>query len=230
MIRKLLVVGAVVAGVVALGAGPAFAHVEIEREGEVGSEGVVTARMTVPNEEANAATTQVELVFPETPALTSVQPAAVPGWTASVRKSASGNMTGIVWTGGPLSGDVKVVFPFSVGPIAAGTKTITFRALQTYDNGDLVRWIEPTPAGGAEPEHPSPVLTVTGKQVTGDAAAPSSGSDDHAASTTTTNHSDSDDGMSTGAIVAIVAGVIIVVALVIWLIVRSRKRTKTPTA
>jgi len=32
MIRKLLVAGALVAGVIALGAGPAFAHVEIERE------------------------------------------------------------------------------------------------------------------------------------------------------------------------------------------------------
>jgi len=227
MIRKLLVAGALVAGVIALGAGPAFAHVEIEREGEVGSDGVVSAQVTVPNEEANAATTKLELVFPDTPALTTAQPAAVTGWTAAVQKSPSGNVTSIVWTGGPLSGSAKVVFPFTVGPIPAGTKTITFKGLQTYNNGDVVRWIEPTPPGGAEPEHPSPVLTVVGKQPVDDAAPP--GGNGHTAAATT-SHSSSDDGMSTGAIVAIVIGVIIVVALVVWLIMRSRRRTKTPTA
>jgi uncharacterized protein YcnI len=228
MIRKLLVAGAVVAGVVALGAGPAFAHMEIEREGEVGSNGVVTAQVTVPNEEAPASTTQVELVFPGQPALTNVQPTAVPGWTATVQKSASGNVTGIVWAGGKLSGTAKVVFPFTLGPIPADTTTITFKGLQTYDNGTVVRWIEPTPAGGPEPEHPSPVLIVRGKQVSD--AAPSTGGSSHAAATQTTKSSNSDSGMSTGAILAIVIGVIIVVALVVWLVVRSRRRTKTPTA
>src|SRR5262249_8623834 len=158
-------------------AGPAFAHVEIEREGEVSSDGVVNAQITVPNEEANAATTQLDFDFPDTPALTSVQPAAVPGWTATVVKSPSGNVTSVVWKGGPLSGDAKVVFPLTIGNFPAGTKTVTFKALQTYNNGDVVRWIEATPAGGAEPEHPTPVLVVRGKQVSDDddAATPASG-------------------------------------------------------
>ena len=55
MIRKLAVVGAIVTGVVALVAGPAFAHVEIERDGEVGADGVVATTLHVPNEEPTPA-------------------------------------------------------------------------------------------------------------------------------------------------------------------------------
>src|SRR4051794_34352401 len=135
MIRKLLVAGAVIAGVVALGAGPAFAHVEFEREGEVSSDGTVSATLNVPNEEANASTTQVELVFPESPKLTTATRGPVPGWTAWVAKSPSGEVTGIPGTGGKISGEDKVASPLTLGPAPADTDTIVFRAVQTYDNG-----------------------------------------------------------------------------------------------
>jgi Domain of unkown function (DUF1775) len=36
-----------------------------------------------------------------------------------------------------------------------------FKALQTYSDGDVVQKIEPTMKGGAEPEHPAPVLKLT---------------------------------------------------------------------
>lgn len=39
---------------------------------------------------------------------------------------------------------------------------MTFLAVQTYDSGEVVRWIEPTPEGGEEPESPAPVLSMTG--------------------------------------------------------------------
>ena len=78
--------------------------------------------------------------------------------------------------------------------------TVDFKALQTYNNGDIVRWIEPTPAGGEEPEHPAPVLTRARQGREDD--------DDHA-DATDAGHSDveaRDDGLSTGAIIAIVVG------------------------
>ena len=79
-------------------------------------------------------------------------------------------MTGVTWTGGPLTGSQEVEFPLSLGTIPANTKTVQFKALQTYDNNTVVRWIEVTPAGGAEPEHPAPVLTARGKQAVDDDA------------------------------------------------------------
>jgi hypothetical protein len=32
--------------------------------------------------------------------------------------------------------------------------------LQTYSNGEIVRWIDPNAPGSAEPEHPMAVLTL----------------------------------------------------------------------
>jgi uncharacterized protein YcnI len=225
MIRKLAAVGAIVTGVVALVAGPAFAHVEIQRNGQVSSEGVVQATLSVPNEETNAGTVKVTLVFPKTPGLSTAQPLPIDGWSFNVEKNPAGDVTQVVWTGGPLTGDAKVELPLTIGTIPSGTDTVDFKALQTYDNGDEVRWIEPTPPGGEEPEHPAPVLYVTG-EAPHDAAATDdhgSSSGDQAATTTSEQSSDSDGGMSTGVIIAIVVGVIIVLALLAWILSRSRR-------
>lgn len=215
MIRKLAVVGAIVTGVVVLVAGPAFAHVEIERDGDVGADGVVAATLHVPNEEAGAGTVKVELVFPATPKLTTVEAGAVNGWTATVQKNAAGDVVGVTWTGGPLTGEQAASFPLSVGNVPDGVDAVDFKALQTYDNGTVVRWIEPTPPGGAEPEHPAPVLTVRGAAGGHDAA----GSGNHASDSGT----HSDDGLSTAAIVAIVVGIALVLAILGFIVSRSRR-------
>ena len=71
MIRKLAIVGAIVTGAVALVAGPAFAHVEIEREGDVSSTGVVAATLEgARTRRTTPGTVTIELVFPATPKLT----------------------------------------------------------------------------------------------------------------------------------------------------------------
>jgi uncharacterized protein YcnI len=225
MIRKLAIVGAIVTGVVALVAGPAFAHVEIERDGEVGADGVVAATLHVPNEETNAGTVKVVLVFPGTPQLTVAEPEAVNGWTATVEKSAAGDVTQVTWTGGPLTGDEKVALPLKIGDVPAGIDTVVFKAVQTYDDGTEVSWIEPTPTGGEEPEHPAPVLTVRGKQPVDDDAAAAA---DHPATTTT--KAKSDDSSSTGTIVAIVVGIVIVAGIIFFFVSRARRDKESPTA
>jgi periplasmic copper chaperone A len=211
MVRKLLVAGAVVAGVIALGAGSAFAHVEIEREGQVGSDGTVEATLTVPNERDDAGTVKVELVFPDTPAVSDAQATEVAGWTATVEKDDEGDVESVIWTGGPIEGEEEVQLPLTLGPVPDGTEEIDFDALQTYDDGDEVRWIEATPEGGEEPEHPAPVLLITGEASAHDDAE---------------GH---DDGMSTGVIVAIVVGVVVVLGLLGWLLSRSRRNPGSPT-
>jgi uncharacterized protein YcnI len=222
MIRKLAVVGAIVTGVVVLIAGPAFAHVEIERNGDVGADGVVATTLHVPNEETNAGTVKAELVFPESPVLKTAMPAAVAGWTATVQKSPSGAVTGVTWTGGPLTGDQEVEFPLTLGTIPANVKTVTFKALQTYNDNNVVRWIEVTPAGGAEPEHPAPVLTARGAQPKDDDAPATN-------ATPAVPKSSSDSGLSTGVIVVIAIGVVIVLALLGFLLSRTRRNMRSPT-
>ena len=128
------------------------------------SDGVVAMTITVPNEESNAGTVKVELVLPRHAGAHRGDSGAVE-WVdrRPSPRTRAGQVTSVTWTGGPLTGDEKVDFPLSVGNVPAGTKSIVFKGLQTYDNGDVVRWVEPTPAGGEEPEHPSPTLLVVGK-------------------------------------------------------------------
>jgi uncharacterized protein len=41
------------------------------------------------------------------------------------------------------------------------TDALTFKAVQTYSTGDVVRWIDVAAPGTAEPEHPAPTLHLT---------------------------------------------------------------------
>jgi hypothetical protein len=66
-------------------------------------------------------------------------------------------------------------FAVSIGLLPAKPASLTLKAIQTYDNGDVVRWIDVAAKGQPEPDHPAPVLTVAA-----DAAAASDSSDDTA--------------------------------------------------
>src|SRR5271156_6299559 len=52
-------------------------------------------------------------------------------------------------------------FEILVGQLPAVTSSLTFKAVQTYSNGDIVRWIETQTPGGPDAEHPAPVLQLT---------------------------------------------------------------------
>ena len=103
----------------------------------------------------------------------SVQP--VPGWTwkAETTKLAKpikafGSehdeaISKITWSGGQIKPGEFQLFTVSAGPMPTDTKSLEFKAVQTYSNGETVRWIEATPKGGAEPEFPAPTLKLAGK-------------------------------------------------------------------
>ena len=46
-----------------------------------------------------------------------------------------------------------------MGPLPKNKDSMTFKALQTYDNGEVVRWID-IASGSEEPEHPAPTLYI----------------------------------------------------------------------
>ncbi|WP_405112971.1 YcnI family protein [Micromonospora sp. NBC_01405] len=170
-------VAAVVLGVAA----PASAHVSVNpKEATQGGYGRFAFR--VPNESDEASTTKVEVVLPENAPVGSVSTMPLPGWTVAVEKrkvdppvqvhgsEVTEAVSKITWT---AAGDAAVKpgqfqeFPVSMGPLPE-VDTMVFKALQTYSDGNVVRWIEEPAAGAEEPEKPAPVLTLT-------AAAPSAG-------------------------------------------------------
>lgn len=168
----------------------AGAHVTLQpEEAAAGSFTVLDVR--VPNETEDADTTKVDVQFPPGFAEASYQP--VPGWSVKVVKEKlakpvqtdDGPVTEgvheIIWSGGRIAPGQFTDFPLSVQIPGKAGDALTFKALQTYDNGEVVRWI-----GTPESEHPAPQVMVTAEAGDGHTAAggessdPSSGDSDSA--------------------------------------------------
>jgi periplasmic copper chaperone A len=171
-LRRTAVVAATAGALLLVLAAPAAAHVTVDPNTATQG-GFTTVTFRVPNETANADTTKVEVSFPaDTPvAFVSLKPVA--GWTAATEKTAvqtpitsgAGEVTEavatITWTaqaGAAIKPGQFQEFDLTLGPLPR-TDRMIFKALQTYSNGTVVRWID-DPATGAEPEHPAPVLTL----------------------------------------------------------------------
>jgi len=211
MIRKAMV--ATLFFAVALVALPAIAgaHTEITTEGKLSADGTIAATINVEEECPAPGTVKDELVFPSTPALDNVTAAPVDGWTAQVDKDpTTGAVSKITWTGSAPAGTKEILFPVTMGTIPSSTDSIVFTSVQTCADGSVVRWVEPIPADGTEPEFPTPVLAI--KATTPDTTtAPTK-----AAVTTTKSSDNSNTGIYIGVGVAAVAIVLIVVGVVLY--------------
>ncbi|MFI6148415.1 YcnI family protein [Streptomyces sp. NPDC051109] len=171
---------AVAAGAVLVLSGTAFAHVSVQPIGEAAKGGYATLNFKVPNERDNASTTQLEVNFPVDQPLTSVMPQEIPGWTSAVEKTKLDKpltvhgkqvnevVTKVTWSGGKIEPGKFQQFPVSVGKLPDSADQMVFKAIQTYDNNEVVRWIEETKAGAAEPQNPAPVLKLTAAKAADD--------------------------------------------------------------
>jgi uncharacterized protein YcnI len=213
-----LALALVAAAALVLAAGPAHAHVTVNPS-EAAQGGFATLTFKVPNESDTASTTQLVVEIPTDPPITSVSVQPVPGWTANVQRSplpepvtSEGGdeiteaVSSITWSGGAIEPGQFQQFPISVGPLPDSDQLV-FKAVQTYSDGEEVRWIDETPPGGEEPEHPAPVLTLVAS--TGDEHGGGGAGDDEDASeeaAASDSDSDDDDSGTTLGIVAIVVG------------------------
>ena len=208
MIRKSVYSLAVMALILAVPA-VAGAHVEITG-GAPGTDDELVAEVFV-EAECPSYTATAELVFPETPELTIATPAVIEGWTAAVAKrDGSEAVASVTWTNtGQVAGDGE--FRLALGPIATDGATIDFKAIQTCDDGEVLRWIEE----GADGEFPAPVLTLD--------HGGASGEGHHAEPSTEPKPAPKlpDDDSSIGVIVGVVAGV---AALAGGLLVIARRK------
>ena len=171
MKRRIFLVALAAGAALVLPATSAFAHVTVNpREATQG--GYAKLAFRVPNERDNANTTKLEVNFPTDHPLASVSVRPQAGWTYAVEKtklataikSDDGDITEavskITWTGGAIKPGEFNEFEVSVGPLPTDVDSISFKALQTYSDGEIVRWIEEaTPT--SDPEHPAPVLKLT---------------------------------------------------------------------
>lgn len=224
------VVAALAGTALAVSAGPALAHVTVQPD-TAARGGYSTVSFKVPNEEDSASTIRVEVNLPVGHPIASVAVEPVPGWTAQVTtaklttplKTDDGTVdravTKIVWTGGKIAPGQFQQFPVSLGPLPSDADTLAFKTLQTYDNGDVSRWIELPQPGQAEPEDPAPELRLTASadpsaasgtaDSSAGAAAPAGDASTSTARTTASAGAGGSDGTARGlGIAGIVVGVL----------------------
>ncbi|MGX1882442.1 YcnI family copper-binding membrane protein [Streptomyces sp. NPDC055287] len=172
------VAGAAAASTVLLFAGTAFAHVGVQPVGPAEKGGYATVNVKVPNERDNASTVKLEVSFPTGHPLSSVMPQPVPGWKTEVTKTKLDKplkvhgkeideaVSKVTWTGGKIGPGQFQQFPLSLGQLPEDADQLVLKAVQTYDNEEVVRWIEEPKEGEEEPQSPAPVLKLT--EPTGD--------------------------------------------------------------
>jgi uncharacterized protein YcnI len=148
----------VVAGAaLALGAlaGPAWAHVQVEAD--PGSPGAsdATLKIMAAGESGTAGTSKLDVVAdPAIPADQVTLVSGPSGWT--VTPGANGGFT----LAGPAlakGDDAKVSVKVKKLPDAP---QVTFKVVQTYSDGEVVRWIELAGADGKEPGNPAPIVKL----------------------------------------------------------------------
>lgn len=229
------IIGAALAVAVLAAPAAAEAHVTLS-PGEAPAKAFVVETVRVPNEKDSASTVKVQVKFPRGFSAVSYKP--VPGWTAKVRtaplnppiQTPDGPITigvdTVTWTAEDARSAIRPgqfqEFPLSLlMPDGPGT-TLTFKALQTYSDGDVVRWI-----GAPDADEPAATLAVTEPVADsgGHGAAASTGA--HEAKTTTgSDHADDHD--SHLALAGFVAGLLGLLAGG-WALIAVRRRGPATT-
>lgn len=171
-VRRTAIVGAASATAVLLFAGPALAHITVTPDlVPAGSTTVLTFH--VPNEETKADTVKVDMQIPTNHPIAQLLVQPVPGWTVSVKTitlakpivtddgSFNSAVSEVIWSGGKILPGQFQSFTISADPMPTGESQVPFKAIQTYSNGDVVRWIDLQQPGLPAPAHPAPVVTLT---------------------------------------------------------------------
>jgi uncharacterized protein YcnI len=167
-------------------AGIAAAHVSASTDKPATQGGRAKIIFRVPNEVPTANTTKLEILFPTDKPVTSARTRPIEGWTSEVTKTKldkpikSGTtevteaIKSVTWTstGGKIGKDQFQEFEVTASPLPTGTDSLVLPAIQSYDNGEVVKWDEIAAPGAAEPKHPAPKIAL--------AAAPAATpADDH---------------------------------------------------
>jgi periplasmic copper chaperone A len=175
----------------------AGAHVTVQ-PGEVPAGGFTRLDVRVPNERDDAGTVKVDVQLPPGFVFVSTEP--VPGWTAKITKrklakpiTAHGEQITeevgrVTWTGDGKQGIVRSGqfqdFGLSVGVPDEPGETLSFKALQTYDDGEVVRWI-----GSPDADEPASQVALTAAEGEHGGAAAEQPADDVQAAATVSDDS-----------------------------------------
>ena len=222
------ILGVAVVAVLAL-APAAGAHVTLQPE-EIPAGGFTRLDVRVPNERDGADTTKVELQLP--PGFLSVSTEPVPGWDIklTMRKldkpveqfgeQVNEEVGRITFTG---DGEAGVIGPgqfqdfgLSLAVPDKPGAALTFKALQTYSNGEVVRWIGPP-----DSEQPAPQVKLAAAESEAGASEPAA--EQTAPAAAESNDDDSGNTLAIIALVVAIAGLLAGLAALLGRTTRGRE-------
>lgn len=206
--------------------GVAGAHVEVTPStAPAGKE--VSLALEVGHGCDGAATTSLEVLLPK--GTDSAAPQPVPGWKES---TPAGKLK---WVGGPLPDHEVKEFPFVAEFFGKKGDEQVFKILQGCEGGASTAWIQRAPAGGAEPENPASVLTLTSTAMPPEPASEPDGAtgatgdnavDDlaSAAASDVDKGEDEDDG--SGIILPLIGLVLIAASVTAFIVIQRGKKNR----
>jgi uncharacterized protein YcnI len=218
----------------------AEAHVTVQPD-TAPAGGFTRLDVRVPNERDDAGTVKVDVQMP--PGIISASYEPVPGWDVEITRSkldepidagegleVGEQISRITWTG---DGEQGIVEPgqfqdFGLSlrmPEGEAGDRLTFKALQTYEGGEVVRWIGPEDA-----DEPAAVVTLEAGSAGGGHGAPAGSAGgaepEQGAAPAAAGTSSDDGGTDTLSIVALVVGALGLIAGLAAL--AAARRTRSP--
>jgi len=172
VLRRACIAFAATAAAMVLLAGPALAHITVTPD-SVPAGSTVVLTFHVPNEASKADTVKVDVQIPTNHPIAQLLVQPIPGWKVTVKTitlakpivtddgSFSQAVSEIIWSGGRILPGQFQSFTISADPMPTGEGQVAFKAIQTYSNGDIVRWIDLQQPGLPDPAHPAPVVMLT---------------------------------------------------------------------
>lgn len=157
------------------GGSVAGAHVTVHAD-EAVQGGSAEIAFRVPTESDTARTVKVQVALPADTPIAKVSVLPIRGWSHRVTKTTLPNpvpaghgeevsevVGQVEWSmvdpeAAPGPGEYQV-FRIAAGPLPK-TDRLIFKVVQSYDDGQVQRWIDLPVDNGSEPAHPAPVLAL----------------------------------------------------------------------
>ena len=203
---------------VAVAASPAWAHVEVSADKTQAGATNVTVTFHGEAESTTAGIKSEQVFLPEGIAASQVHLAKAPaGWTFTTAPDR------FTVAGPALPKGTDAEWSVLIDKLPATASQLIFKTIETYGDGDVVRWITEPQPGQPEPDRPAPVLKLSGA-VAPTTTAPAT-SAPPAPSTSTPAAGGGSSGWWTLAAVAVIIVLVGMAGVVVW-----RRRTPPPAS
>ena len=221
--RRCVIIGAACIATIIGTATAATAHVEVAADKTQAGATNVTVTFTGEAESTTAGIASEQVVLPAGITPQQVRLAKAPGgWTLTPTAD------GFTVAGAALPVGTDAEFSVLIDKLPADAAELAFKTIETYGDGQIVRWIEIPKPGEAEPANPAPMLKLTGAvpvASTAPATSQAAEATTQPAPSATVAAPVTDDGGSN--VAWIVVGAVVVVAAVAAAVIARRRRAET---